>query len=263
MAHLPLPAEDLPYGEVAKVFEQIEATKKRLIIGDILTGLFSRLLDEKPECILPVVYLSINRLGPTFEGLELGLGESLLMRAIAGATGKSLDRVKADVAAKGDLGLVAQASKNTQATLFKPPQLTVTALFNTLRDIAMFSGANSMQKKLDKIKYLLVSCQDSESKYLIRSLEGKLRIGLAEQSVLISLAQASFKHFSHVAPDKLPSGSTAADAIVILKSVFHELPNYNLVVPALIEHGPFELQARCHLTPGMKLRFKTLSFLFV
>ena len=45
--------------------------------------------------------------------MELGIGESLLIKAIAGATGRSVGKIKNDVVKKGDLGIVAEVNQDT------------------------------------------------------------------------------------------------------------------------------------------------------
>jgi hypothetical protein len=51
--------------------------------------------------------------------MELGIGETLLMKALANSTGRSLQQIKADVVKTGDLGVVAETSKGSQRTMFQ------------------------------------------------------------------------------------------------------------------------------------------------
>jgi ATP-dependent DNA ligase len=57
-------------------------------------------------------------------------------------------------------------------------------------DQANVTGSQSQKWKVDKIKSLLVRAKGCESKYIIRGLQGKLRIGLAKNTVLASLSHA-------------------------------------------------------------------------
>lgn len=64
------------------------------------------------------------------------------MKAIAQATGRSLDKIKSDAAEAGDLGIVAESSRSTQKTLFQPQPLTVLSVFQKLKEVAAMSGSS-------------------------------------------------------------------------------------------------------------------------
>jgi len=50
----------------------------------------------------------ITQLCPDYMGIELGIGESLIIKAIAQSTGRKPADIKADFLKVGDLGLVAE-----------------------------------------------------------------------------------------------------------------------------------------------------------
>ncbi|XP_073458690.1 DNA ligase 1 isoform X3 [Aquarana catesbeiana] len=255
----------VPYLAVARAFEMIEDESARLKNIETLSNLLRSVICLSPGDLLPCIYLCLNRLGPAYEGLELGIGETILMKAVAQATGRQLDKIKAEAQEKGDLGLVAESSRSNQRTMFTPPKLTVSGVFNKLKEIAKMTGNASMNKKIDIIKGLFVACRYSEARYIARSLGGKLRIGLAELSVLAAIAQAVCltppgQEFPPAVIDASKGMSTEAkkawieEHALILKQTFCELPNYDVVIPALLKHGIKELPQHCHLTPGVPLK---------
>ncbi|AAW45295.1 hypothetical protein CNBH3980 [Cryptococcus deneoformans B-3501A] len=253
--------EAVPYPALVSTFEKIEATTKRLEILEFLTQFLlvvakrDTATDAKGSMLLKVVYLCINRLCPDYMGIELGIGESLLIKAIAESTGRAMPKIKEDLKKEGDLGKVAMNSRNTQSTMFKPKPLTVPYVFQCLTDIAKASGNASQAKKVGIIKKLLAACQGTEAKFIIRSLEGKLRIGLADKTVVVALAHAIvLKTIGDKKPPPEKLAIMLEQGAETVKAVYSELPSYDLVIPALLQGGVEGLRERCKLTPGVPLK---------
>ncbi|XP_029710593.1 DNA ligase 1 isoform X2 [Aedes albopictus] len=258
--------EKVPYLALARTFQIIEETSGRLRMMEILSNYFRSVILLSPNDLLASVYLSLNQLAPAYEGVELGIAEHTLMKAIAQSTGRSLAQIKTDAQNTGDLGLVAEQSKSSQRMMFRPAPHSVDGVFGKLKEIAKMTGTASMAKKMDKIQSMFVACRHSEARFIIRSLAGKLRIGLAEQSLLQALAQACAMTPPHQGDSKEPivnalskcSEATAKakvdDIAMILKTVYCQCPNYNQIVPVLLEHGIDHLLEKCPMMPGTPLK---------
>lgn len=59
----------------------------RLKSIEILSNLLRSVIALSPDNLLHCVYLCLNRLAPAYEAIELGIGETVLLKAIAQATG--------------------------------------------------------------------------------------------------------------------------------------------------------------------------------
>ncbi|KAL0125125.1 hypothetical protein PUN28_004337 [Cardiocondyla obscurior] len=254
-----------PYSAFARTLEIIEETSARLKIIEILSNYFRSVIVLSPMDLLPSVYLCLNQLAPAYEGLELGVADTNLMKAIAQCTGRTLAQIKADVQEVGDLGIVAEGSRSNQRTMFQPAPLMVSNVYSKLKEIAQMTGNASLAKKLDKIQTLFVACRNMEAKYLIRSLAGKLRIGLAEQSVLqaLALASAMTPPEQSYPPEILNMSKKMSsdhfkekydETALILKTTYCECPNYDLIIPVLLKDGINALPNKCKLTPGIPLK---------
>ena len=231
--------EPVPYAALCTTFSLIEMTTKRLIISAHCSLFLRQVLRLTPGDLLPTVLLMINKLAADYAGIELGIGESLIMKAIGESTGRSLATIKADQKDIGDLGLVAAKSRSNQPTMYKPKALTVRGVLDGLMGIATVQGNGSQGRKIDGIKKLLSAADvalagkgskgvditkdkggASEAKFLIRFLEGKLRLGLAEKTVLVALAHAMVIHETDQNGKKVPSSEELAKGEAILKAVY-------------------------------------------
>lgn len=186
----------IPYLELCGTLQKIESISSRLEIQGILTDFFRKVMIKNPADLIHCVYLAANDVAPSYDCVELGVGESFLIKAIGEANGVETKQVKAKLASIGDLGLVAETSKAKQKTLFfanKPKPVSVEEVLTCFRKVAKISGTGTQTVKIAEIKKLLVRCSSTEAKFLIRGLQGKLRIGLAKSSVLVSIAHTFIK----------------------------------------------------------------------
>ncbi|KAL7645070.1 UNVERIFIED_CONTAM: hypothetical protein RMT77_003448 [Armadillidium vulgare] len=257
--------EDVPFSALSKTFEIIEDTSGRLKTVEILSNFLRSVIILSPSDLLFCIYLCMNKVAPSFEGIELGIGEIYVCRMVAQVTGRSVNMIKNEISEKGDLGLVAEHSKTNQRMMFQPAALTVKKVFKNLKEIALMSGQASQAKKIEKIKTMFVACKGSEARFLIRLCGGKLRIGLAEQSVLQAIAQACYltPPDQDFPPKVLNAGKgLSADSLKakvdefasILKTTYCECPTFDSIVPVLLEKGMKELPNHCKLEPGIPLK---------
>jgi len=171
---------------MADACEKIEATTKRLEMTDHLVHLIKQ---TPPETIDKVVYLIVGELYPPFMGIELGLAEKLAIKAVAIVTGKSDSQVESEYKKQGDLGKTVNAllGQKTQATLAREP-LTVERVYETFEKVAHATGSGAQETKIKLLVSLLNDATPKEAKYITRMVLGKLRLGVADMTVLDSLA---------------------------------------------------------------------------
>jgi len=231
--------EPVPYAALCTTFSLIEKTTKRLIISAHCSLFLRQVLRLTPDDLLHTIHLMINKLAADYAGIELGIGESLIMKAIGESTGRSLQVIKADQNEIGDLGLVAAKSRSNQPTMFKPRALTVKGVRDGLMGIATVAGHGSQEKKIAGIKKLLSAADASlagkgskgvditkdkggasEAKFIVRFLEGKLRLGLAEKTILVALSHAMVTYETEKKGNKVPSSEQLAKGEEILKTVY-------------------------------------------
>ncbi|MCS7369413.1 MAG: ATP-dependent DNA ligase [archaeon GBS-70-058] len=181
------------YNEIVDVYEKIEATTKRLEMTDLLVNLLRK---TPKEVIDKVIYLTQGKLYPDYYGVEIGLAERLALRALSEASGMTVSELENKLSEMGDIGLVTEYSlqrrKVKTLTEFlsssKKTQLTVLEVYNTLDEIAKTSGEGAQDKKIRLLAGLLKKATPREGKYIMRTVTGRLRLGIADMTILDALA---------------------------------------------------------------------------
>ncbi|HEX8036459.1 MAG TPA: ATP-dependent DNA ligase [Ktedonobacterales bacterium] len=227
----------LQFAELAQAFRQIERASGRREVTRILADLFLRAPQDAR--ILP--YLLQGRLGPPFATPDLGIDERGITQAIADATGRPVDEVWSEYQRQGDLGTVAEqllashgARADTSTMTSGGRTLSVQQVYDQLVGIAAASGTGGRSRKVARLRALLLQLDGLEARYVVRIIQGKLRLQIGDATIMDALSVAA-------------AGSTTLRARIA--RAYSLSADLGLVAATLLSHGADALD-QMHPTPG-------------
>ncbi|OIW27020.1 ATP-dependent DNA ligase [Coniochaeta ligniaria NRRL 30616] len=260
---------DASYALLTRCFVLVNGTSSRIKIVDTLVNCIRLLIEGDPDSLLPAVWLATNAISPPYVSMELGLGGSAISKALKNVCGLDNRSLKTIYDKLGDPGDVAfEAKKKQSFTLRKPKPLTIKSVYQSLVKIATTQGQGSGEIKQRIVDRLLQDARGGEeSRYIVRTLCQHLRIGAVKTTMLIALSRAfqlsrpAGAEFPTKEPKELAKlrkeelAEVWARGEELVKACFARRPNYNDLVPVLVEIGiTEELLIRCNLTLHIPLR---------
>jgi DNA ligase I, ATP-dependent (dnl1) len=181
---------------IAEYFDKLERISSRIQITSLLTDLFKK---SDKDVIDKVIYIIQGKLWPDFYGYpEIGLGEKLMIKALSIGINVKEDTIEAELKKVGDLGEVAyrlkKSGSGTTILAFlgasSSSPLTVEEVYNSLSKIALAEGEGSRDVKIRSLAGLLKKADPLEAKYIIRFIDGRLRVGIGDATIMDALANA-------------------------------------------------------------------------
>ena len=177
------------FDTLVDTYQRLESTTKRLEMTDILSELFKEATSNEIDMI---IYLTQGKIHPDWKGEpEIGMAEKMVIETLTRVTGLKKAAVERMVQELGDIGLAAEEamSKKKQSGFFTK-NLNVADVYNRLDEIARKEGTGSAKQKMDGLGNLLANASPLGARYLSRMVEGKLRLGIGDMTILDALAQA-------------------------------------------------------------------------
>lgn len=174
----------MEYARLGQAYQRLEEISARLKLIEVLADLFR----QTPKSLLrKVVYLCQGKIAPDFAGVEIGLAEKLAARSVAEAAGVAEQKVQSLLRRLGDLGAAAEQLLSQHE--IRRSHLTVEEVFDHLEAIARASGKGAQAQKIASLADLLRRATPLEARYLVRTVTGKLRLGVGDAAILDALAE--------------------------------------------------------------------------
>jgi DNA ligase-1 len=172
--------------DLCRTAEAVRATTKRLEKAAILGVYFSELPDD--DLVRAARYISGSPF-PLHDARTTSVGGAALMTALRTATGADDAALRTRLVALGDIGDVAEEVYAADPTLAaREPAFKLADVEEAVSALARTNGTSA---KVALLTAALRRAAPLEAKYLLKLLQGDLRIGLREGAVEDALARLS------------------------------------------------------------------------
>ncbi|MBN1323243.1 MAG: hypothetical protein JW986_04480 [Methanotrichaceae archaeon] len=221
----------IAYTSIAEALESASRAASRREKIQPVTELVSS-LDEGELC--PSIRLLMGELWPSWAGREMGTGIEAVMDALEELAGtRFVSDLQGDI---GEVGAVAEKAieKRSQSVL-SSQSLTAMDVYKALSQISRQSGRSSRGRRSAILRGLFLEATPLEGKYIARTLDGNMRVGLGPSLVCHAIA--------------LAIGMDPASA----KEAYQLLPEMGLLALALRDGRAVEV------TPEIPVRFMVPS----
>ncbi len=195
----------MKFSRFAEYLSQLEKTSKRLEITDILSKLIKELDQNEID---KAIYLSLGQLGPLFAQIDFAIAEKMMLKIISNAYSEKEPKVLRLYEKAGDLGNVAEELRKVHKGTNK--ELTVTEVYEKLREVAEVSGTGSQETKVFKFAELLNDLDSLSTRYVVRIPIGNTRLGFSDVTIIEALSwfekgdkslKTEIESYFHLYPD--------------------------------------------------------------
>ena len=184
----------MTFKRLSEYFSLLEQNASRLKMTEVLADLFKECRENE---IAKIVYLSLGRLLPQYEGLEFQMAQKMMEKAVAKAFGVEVVKVKKEMGKQGDLGKVGEILKDQRSKIIMQNlfgeigeirDIGVIKVYDRLMEIVKESGEGSVERKVDKMAALLQDLDPLSVRFVIRMPLGKMRLGFSQMTILDALS---------------------------------------------------------------------------
>ena len=177
---------------------------------NILSDYLYSLNDDDESLPIAVLFFS-SRIFPQGSKFVMNLGYSTIIQVLSEIATLDSNQIQKIYLQHGDMGALSEyaVSKKNMISLFQQQPLTLPSIYGCFKKIADTIGSGSNKDKKNILKGLLIDSLPLEAKYLIKIINGELRIGLTEGLVEIAISKVFRQDLKDVRNAMLVSGDVS------------------------------------------------------